>query len=855
MSSEVILNTSKSLFSTMLAKEFNRLNRAILAADTPELWQPAISAMNAFLEQVHSWVADKPEAIATDLVTSSRVISLLLTLAATGTQGRLELMQPKDETGQETRRQIDEDYLPKSGDMRRKAIKIAREYLTAEAFKSLREPIQYEILPLLESLDDHKDPDRFMAYRIIQIGNIYERLYGLRLRTEDPVLLGLAGKRGLLREIYDRKYLRFGTSGVRGRWGNDFIERRSRQVVQAICDFLKNDDVPAFVGAEDLSGRKVICGHDTRRYSDLVTKWVAETCLANGFKVEMADRDVPTPALVFYETDALPPEEVAGLIICTASHNPPEWQGIKFNPRLGYPAPTNVTDFIAFRINELQLLDEDGRSAELENARARGLLTGFDPLDQYVRWIMNNGKGNARIPVDFDRIRAFFADKHIVIDEMHGASRGYFTRLLGEAGVRHTVIHANVDPDLGGQDYANPEEPFINLLKQTVAESDAWCGMGMDTDADRFGIVDKGGIYIRPNQILPMLIYYLGVERGLTGRVIATQTGSPLIEPIAGMIKGNEAYKPAEGVLPGYIGQRIYKPRIGDISTRALEHAFAVPVGIKYIEEIRRVDSSYNMLKALPDNWRDQILIGGEESSGLTTRGHVTDKDGPWANLLILDMLAYYGTRKSEPLATFTAIWEDMVKKPGLWPTYGTNKDPTSNAGRSDVDAPLEAKEAFIDYYLDLALNAKVEELNIAGLKIEYLGGIRYELVEMQLSDVKGDDHYYLRTRASGTEPINRIYIESADRETGIRMMNEALQRLELLTMDCLKRAKSPWHLVDMICQTSQTAAILAVVQGLIAEKGWDLGDILNKIQQMTFTLEKRNRKVIGKWYEALKTI
>ncbi len=842
-----------STFNTILAKEFNRLDRAILTADKPELWQPAIRAMNEFLEQVQAWLLSNSEVISTDLVTSSRVISLLLTLAATGTQGRLELMQPKDEPGQEARRLIDEDYLPKSGDMRRKAIEIARQYFTASAFDSIKEPIKYEILPLLESLDDHKDPDRFMAYRIIQIGNIYERLYSLRLRTEDPILLGLAGKRGLLREIYDRKYLRFGTSGVRGRWGNDFTERRSRQVVQAICDFMNNDDVPAFVGAENLSGRKVICGHDTRRNSDLVTTWVAETCLANGFTVEMADRDVPTPALVFYETDALPPEEVAGLIICTASHNPPEWQGIKFNPRLGYPAPTNVTDFIAFRINELQFLDEDGRSADLENGRSRGLLTGFDPLDKYVRWIQNNGNGNARVPVDFDRIRTFFADKHIVVDEMHGASRGYFTRILGEAGVRHTVIHSEVDPDLGGQDYANPEEPFINLLKKTVAEANAWCGMGMDTDADRFGIVDKGGIYMRPNQILPMLIYYLGVERGLTGRVIATQTGSPLIEPIAGMIKGNEAYKPADGVLPGYIGQRIYKTRIGDIATRSLEHAFAVPVGIKYIEEVRRMDASYNMLKTLPDDWRDQILIGGEESSGLTTRGHVTDKDGPWANLLILDMLAYYGTRKQNPLTTFTEIWEDMIHKPGLWPSYGTSKEPTSNAGRSDVDAPLEAKEAFIDYYLDLALHSKPNELKVAGLKIEYLGGIRYELVEMQLSDANGNDHYYLRTRASGTEPINRIYIESANHETGICMMNETLHRLELLTMECLREAKSPWHLVDMLCQTSLTPAILEIVQGLIEKKNWDLEDILRKIQQITFTLEKRNRKVIGKWFDALK--
>ncbi len=81
----------------------------------------------------------------------------------------------------------------------------------------------------------------------------------------------------------------------------------------------------------------------------------------------------------FYETEVVPKDEIAGLIIATASHNPPEWQGIKFNPRLGYPAPTNVTDFIAFRINELQLVDETGGQSDVEEARARGLVQSFDP--------------------------------------------------------------------------------------------------------------------------------------------------------------------------------------------------------------------------------------------------------------------------------------------------------------------------------------------------------------------------------------------------------------------------------------------------------------------------------------------
>ncbi len=840
-------------FVTQLPYRFNRLNRAILVADKPELWQPAIAEMNAFLDELEAWLHANVRNLGEDLAASSRVLSLLLSLAATGSQWRLELFNSVDAQGELFRKQLDEDYLPNSARMRRKAIDLAKFYLTAPVFASLQEDIAFEILPLLESLDSKQDPDRLMAYRVIQIGNIYERLYAMRLRTADPVLIGLAGVKGLLREIYDRKYLRFGTSGVRGRWGNDFTETRARQVLQAICDFMNNANVPAFVGAEDLSGRRVVLGHDTRANADVVTQWAAEVCLANGFRVEMGTRDVPTPALSYYETDGLPQDDVAGLIIATASHNPPEWQGIKFNPRLGYPAPTNVTDFIAFRINELQLIDAAGGKADVQAAKTRGLVQGFDPLDSYVRWIKNNGKGNARIPIDFDRIRRYFADKMVVVDEMHGAGRDYLTRLIGEAGVRFTVIHAEVDPNLGGQDYANPEEPFNQLLKDTVVATGAHLGMGMDTDADRFGIVDCDGTYFRPNQILPMLVRYLGVDRGLTGRIIATQTGSPLLEPLAGMIPGNEDNRPAEDALPGYVGQVAYKCQVGDIHTRSLRYAFAVPVGIKYIEEIRRTDNAYNFLKNLPDNWRDTILIGGEESSGLTTRGHVLDKDGPWANILIMDMLAYYGTREEKPLHSLKEIWDELVSLPGLWESFGTSTDPSSHAGRADVDAPLEAKEGFINYYLDLVQNTGLQNPKIAGLTVDYLGGIRYELVEMQLVDEDGDDHHYLRMRASGTEPINRIYIESSRLETGQKMMKEVLKRLELITMDVLAQAHSPWHLVDMLTQTTMTADTLVLVKQLIEKRGWDKQDILAKIQQMTQTLEKRNRKVISTWFESLK--
>jgi phosphomannomutase len=830
---------------------FNTLNRSLICAEKPEDWEPAVEALSAFLDMLDDRVLSNPAIIAEDHSDSSRALSILLTLIATGTQYRLEQFKPKDSSSEEKRARIDRDYIPQTGQLRQKAINLAKKYLHAPVFASLRQAIDHEIFPLLDSMDYEKDPDRWMPFRVVQIGNIYERLYGFRLRTQDPHLTGDRHSLGLLRSIYDRKYLRFGTSGVRGRWEDDFTEQRARQVVQAVCDFMNDVNVPDFVGAENLSGKRVVVGYDTRRNADRVARWTAEVCLANGFTVDFANRDTPTPALVYYLTEYLPADQVAGLLICTASHNPPEWQGIKFNPRLGYPAPSNVTDFLAFHINELQLMDANARSTDLEDAEARGRLRGFDPLDDYVAWIKDNGQGNARIPIDFDRIRRFFSDTMVVIDEFHGSGRGYMTRLVGEAGVRYTVMHAQRDPALPGLDYANPEEPFINPLKEKVRETGAQLGMGMDTDADRFGIVDKGGVYFRPNQILPMLIRYLGIERELTGRVIATQTGSPLIEILAGKIPNNEENEPAENALPGYVSHPFYKIRIGTREDRILEHAFLVPVGIKYIEEIRRTDRAYQSQDPLPDNWRDRILIGGEESSGLTTRGHVTDKDGPWANLLVMDMLAYFGTREENPLTTIAEIWEDTVQMPGLWKSYGSSPDdPTSNSGRNDVDAPLEAKEAFINYYLDLP--QETEHPRVADMDIAYLGGIRYDVAEMQLVDEKGDERYQLRVRASGTEPINRIYVESVDPERGQAIMDAALAKLEELTIREIRKAHSPWRLVDMLGQTRLTEKTRQAVKETIRENNWEMADITSKLVRNMQVLENRNRKIADQWLKAL---
>lgn len=831
-----------------IAAYFVRINRQLTWANSPEEWNPAVAEMHAFLSRLEA------EIVAGQLEDWGEqrfalVFGILSTVLAEAGQYRHEqfLADPAKPASLQRRAMIETSMLPLMSDLRTHAAQVSKQYLARPVFAPVFEFIRNEVFTLLDDMDRQHAPDRYMPFRVIHVANIIERLYGFRVRTQDPVLIHL------LETLYGYKYLRFGTSGVRGLWRRDFTEKRARQVVQAICDYLNDREVPAYVGAENLSGKKIVIGYDSRLNALTVAEWTAQVVLANGFPVEMSNRDTPTPALVFYLTDYLPADQVAGLINLTASHNPPEWQGIKFNPRQGWPAPTNVTDFIAARINEINLLDTPVPQMDLEEATQSGQLTGFDPIDHYVKWIFLNGQGNGRIPVDVERIRRYFADKKVVIDEMHGAGRGYLARLLGEIGVRHTIIHAERDPLIPGLDYANPEEPYINQLKDKVRESGADLGMGTDTDCDRYGVVDRGGTYLRPNQILPMLVRYLGVERGFTGKVIATQTGSPLIEVLAGMIPGNEANKPLPDVIPAYVNHPFYYRRLGKREDSVYQNTFMVPVGIKYIEEQRRTDRAYKNQAPLPDNWRDAMLIGGEESSGLTTRGHVTDKDGAWANLLIMDMLAYFGTRVVNPLNSLMEIWEDTCRLPGCWLSYGTRYFQGSQSGRSDVDAYLEVKEALINFYLDGFGPGKLNR--VAGLDVTYAGGTRYDLVEMRLRDANGDNRHYLRMRASGTEPINRIYIESSKPELAQQMMQEVLDKLTSLTVEMIRSIETEWRLAELLTTAAYNEVVLAAIKDTLIVRGWQPAVLAEKIQRMVAwegCLEQRNRRMARKWIEAL---
>ena len=841
-----------------LGKKFVEVNRTLTWAETPEAWTPAIQKMDEFLDEIKDLLKEGKFEKTWSKVEIARILAILLTVMAEGGQYRLESFAPNADKASDLarRKMIETEMLPVMAALRGRAGKLIKLYLSRPVFAPLKQSIEDEIFPLIDSMDE-SGPDRYMGFRVIQIGNIVERLYNFKIRTNDKDLVGAKGHGGLLQAIYDFKYLRFGTSGVRGLWQRDFTEKRAKQVVQAICEYLNGKELPPYVKGEDLSGRKIIVGYDSRLNANKVAGWVSEIVLANGFRIDFANRDTPTPALVYWLTEYHKENEVAALINLTASHNPPEWQGIKFSPRQGWPAPTNVTDFIASRINEINILDTPIAEISVSDAIEDGRLKGFDPIVHYTRWLLESGHGNERIEIDAKRIEKFFKGKTVVIDEMHGASRGYLSRILGQIGVKHEIIHAERDPLIPGLDYANPEEPFIDGLKATVKDSGAALGLGMDTDADRFGVVDEGGIYFRPNQILPMLVRYLGVDRGLKGRIIATQTGSPLLEVLAGMMKGNDAYKPEADIIPAYIDHPFYKRRVGSREDQVYKHTFMVPVGIKYIEEQRRTDNRYRGVSALPEGWRNMILIGGEESSGLTTRGHVTDKDGVWANLLIMDMLAYYGTRTKNPLKSISAIWKDTVSLPGLWESFGGKEDLVhpenhSNAGRTDLDAILEVKEALIDYYLNSYGPDKKNQFG--DLQVTFAGGVRYDLAELRLSDSSGDNRHYARVRASGTEPINRVYIESSDPNIARELMETILNRLEILTMEHVSHCTSEWMIADALAFAVPSTPILKAIKEVVARKQFSIGKLKECFQAMIDggVLEKRNNIKAGQWIKKL---
>lgn len=370
--------------------------------------------------------------------------------------------------------------------------------------------------------------------------------------------------------------IKFGTSGWRAVIADEFTFPNVRKISKAIADYVKSDSLRRKAPAQ------VIVGYDTRFNSKEFAQSAANILASCGIKVLLTDRDTPTPVISFKVID----RKADGAINITASHNPPEYNGLKFSPSHGGPAELAVTKDIEKRIAKIK-----GRVEETQPARFKYPIEEFDPRPSYI----------ARIKelIRLSEIRK--AKLKILLDLMHGTGRGYLDEILKEADCRVEALNEDLNPLFGGHPPEPSKENLARLIAQ-VKKRKADLGLALDGDADRFGIVDEAGRFYTPNEVISLLFKHLIDTRPRLKQVARTHSTTTLIDRIA--------------------------KRYGI-------EVVETPIGFKYIGEI--------LLKG-------DCIIGGEESGGLSIANHLPEKDGILACLLVVEMVAKQKKRLSRIL-------------------------------------------------------------------------------------------------------------------------------------------------------------------------------------------------------------
>ncbi|MCL4515294.1 MAG: phosphoglucomutase/phosphomannomutase family protein [Firmicutes bacterium] len=453
--------------------------------------------------------------------------------------------------------------------------------------------------------------------------------------------------------------IKFGTDGWRAVMCDTFTFSNVRLVAQAIADYLR-----AHYPAESAE-KGVLVGYDSRFLAERFADEAARVLAANGIRTLVTAVDAPTPVVAH----AVVVRQAAGALMFTASHNPPEYNGLKFIPDYGGPAAPEITREIEERLDGV-LARGQMRQLSAEEARASTLIESIDPRPDYLHHLSSL--------VDFGLIRN--AGLRVIYDPMYGTGRHYLGRILTEAGCQVRVIHGQRDPLFGG---LNPEPTEEQLAELTglVKGGEADLGLATDGDADRFGVIDSQGRYITPNQVISLLLAHLAGkgERGGVARTVAT---THLIDRLA--VKYGLA-------------------------------AYETPVGFKHICQLMR---------------EKPILIGGEESGGLSIGRHIPEKDGILACLLVAELRA----AAKKPLAQ---ILDELMREVG--PSFSR---------RIDIHLPEERKRAVIE---NLKINPPEEVGDQAVTGVNTIDGVKVTL----------KDGSWFLARPSGTEPLLRIYVEA----------------------------------------------------------------------------------------------
>ena len=455
--------------------------------------------------------------------------------------------------------------------------------------------------------------------------------------------------------------IKFGTSGWRGIIARDFTFDNLRVATQGIADYLKSESGRR---KSEIYGRKpiVILGHDTRFLGREFSLTAAEVLAGNGLTPLLCGRDAPTPVIAH----TIRHRKAIGGINMTASHNPAEYQGLKFSTFNGAPATLEVTKKIEANIARLQLQNWNFKGAVIGTYQCKTI----DPRPDYFKQLHKL--------IEFSVLKK--AKLKVAVDLSYGTGHGYLDVLLECVGAKVTLFHNEINPLFGGH---HPEPNAANMaeVSKLVRSGKAQIGLGLDGDADRFGIVDKDGTWLTPNQVLALTLYHLKKNRGWTGAVVRTVPTSHQVDAVAELL-----------------GVKVYE----------------TPVGFKYIGALME---------------SEPIIVGGEESGGLSVKGHVPEKDGILACLLMAELVAT--ERKS-----LGQILRELARQIGEFHT-----------DRINIPIQPESKDAIM-----ARLGAGLK--SIGAFKVEKFvttDGFKFLL----------PDHEWVAFRASGTEPLFRCYIEA----------------------------------------------------------------------------------------------
>lgn len=286
--------------------------------------------------------------------------------------------------------------------------------------------------------------------------------------------------------------IKFGTDGWRAIIGEDFTEENVSKLIQAFCNLEKNS-----------KNKLIYVGYDRRAQSDTMACLAAQILTANGFEVKLSNQFCPTPCISWLVKEN---RALAGIMI-TASHNPPQWNGVKIKQSQGGSAPVSYTQKI-----------------EEEILRVRNIVSGsvdvqfFDPNDTYVAHLKNF--------IDVKKIRQ--SNFTVVADPLYGAGTDFLKKVLDQNIIQ---IHDAADTSFGG---LNPEPIEKNLthLREAVLRDKADIGLATDGDADRIGAFDEKGSFINSHQIFGLLLLHNLRHRKLIGSIVRSVSTSQLIDRI-----------------------------------------------------------------------------------------------------------------------------------------------------------------------------------------------------------------------------------------------------------------------------------------------------------------------------------